>query len=369
MWSTGSEGFRRGPDQASLVVCLWSIAMFFPAIGGVERPFRVPRSPGAAGRCRRHGLGLLVLLVAPGGGLPGAGAAPGFPGPGQGSPPAPLSRQAPGAAEIPLPSGLRWREDSRLGALFRQAGLEGTFVLFDPAQAQLIGSNRTRALTRFVPASTFKIANSLIGLSVGAVASVDTVLPYRSDAPPFSPAWERDMGLREAMVVSNVPIYQELARRIGLERMRQAVNRLDYGNRRIGDQVDSFWLRGPLAISAVEQTRFLARLASLSLPFPQRAQRAVHAITLVDRGPGWRLHAKTGWQNGPNPGVGWWVGWVETQGRFYPFALNLDIRQRSDGDARQRIGRAALALLGLVPPAPSAPPESGTTPPAVRSWG
>ena len=98
--------------------------MSCPAIGGVERPCRAPRSPGAAGRCRRHGLGLLVLLVAPGGVLAGAGAAPGFPGPGQGSPPAPLSRQASGAAEIPLPSGLRWREDPRLGALFRQAGLE-----------------------------------------------------------------------------------------------------------------------------------------------------------------------------------------------------------------------------------------------------
>lgn len=263
--------------------------------------------------------------------------------------------QAAGASEIPLPPGLRWREDPRLGALFRQAGLPGTFVLLDPSRAELIGTNRSRALTRYSPASTFKIPNSLIGLSVKAVDSVDTVLPYRSDAPPFSPAWEKDMGLREAIVVSNVPIYQELARRIGLERMREAVNRLDYGNREIGDQVDSFWLRGPLAISAVEQTRFLDRLASLALPFPRRAQRAVREITLVERGRGWRLHAKTGWQNGPNPGVGWWVGWVEKEGRPYAFALNVDIRQRSDADARQRIGRAALELLGLVPPAPAAP--------------
>jgi beta-lactamase class D len=72
------------------------------------------------------------------------------------------------------------------------------------------------------------------------VATVDTVLPYRSDAPPFSPAWEKDLGLREAIVVSNVPIYQELARRICLERIREAVNRLDYGNRNIGDRVDTF---------------------------------------------------------------------------------------------------------------------------------
>jgi beta-lactamase class D len=270
--------------------------------------------------------------------------------------PQPLPRPQP----LPLPADLRWWEEPRLAHLFRQAGMTGTFVLLDRGRAELIGTNRARALSRYTPASTFKIPNSLIGLSVGAVASVDTVLPYRSDAPPFDPAWVKDMGLREAIVVSNVPIYQELARRIGLERMRQAVNRLAYGNRAVGSAVDSFWLRGPLAISAVEQTRFLDRLARGVLPFPAEAQRAVRGITLVESGPGWALHAKTGWQNGPGPGVGWWVGWVERNGRAYPFALNLDIRQRADGAARQRLGRAALELLGVLPPSAAAA-ESGST--------
>jgi beta-lactamase class D len=181
------------------------------------------------------------------------------------------------------------------------------------------------------------------------VASVDEVLPYRSNDPPFSPAWEKDMGLRQAMVVSNVPIYQELARRIGLERMRQGVVKLGYGNEQIGTQVDRFWLRGPLAISAVEQTLFLNRLARKQLPFPIPAQRAVAAITVVERGEGWVLHAKTGWQNGPGAGVGWWVGWVERGGRVYPFALNLDLGGRADADLRLSLGRAALKATGVLP--------------------
>lgn len=162
-------------------------------------------------------------------------------------------------APLPLPSGLRWEDSPLLSQLFQQAGVTGTFVALS-GDGTLIGTNRPRALTRYVPASTFKIANSLIGLSVGAVATVDTVLPYRSEAPPFSPAWERDMGLREAIAVSNVPIYQELARRIGLARMREAVTRLDYGNRAVGQEVDTFWLRGPLAINAVEQTLSLIHI-------------------------------------------------------------------------------------------------------------
>jgi beta-lactamase class D len=244
---------------------------------------------------------------------------------------------------------LRWRQEPAVERLFRRAGKSGTFVLFDPDRGLMRGHDRHRAETRFTPASTFKIANSLIGLSVGAVASVDEVLPYRSNDPPFSPAWEKDMGLRQAMVVSNVPIYQELARRIGLERMRQGVVKLGYGNEQIGTQVDRFWLRGPLAISAVEQTLFLSRLARKQLPFPVPAQRAVAAITVVERGEGWVLHAKTGWQNGPGAGVGWWVGWVERGGRVYPFALNLDLGGRADADLRLSLGRAALKATGVLP--------------------
>jgi len=307
-------------------------------------------------------LGLLLgLLVLVGGAVPavraesGGATAASSPAPSDSSP-APFTAPL---APLPLPAGLRWREEPRLADLFRRAGRSGTFVLLDARRGELVGTNRARALTRYTPASTFKIPNSLIGLSVGAVTSLDSVLPYRSDAPPFSPAWEKDMGLREAMVVSNVPIYQELARRIGLARMREAVNRLDYGNRQIGSVVDTFWLRGPLAISAVEQTRFLDRLARQLLPFPLQAQRAVREITLVEQGPGWELHAKTGWQNGPNPGVGWWVGWVEKGGRTVPFALNLDIHQRSDGEFRQRLGRSALELLGVLPPSPSLPSPAG----------
>jgi beta-lactamase class D len=41
---------------------------------------------------------------------------------------------------------------------------------------------------------------------------------------------------------------------------------MDYGNTEIGTAVDTFWLPGPLKISAVEQTRFLAKLAQDALP-------------------------------------------------------------------------------------------------------
>ena len=68
------------------------------------------------------------------------------------------------------------------------------------------------------------------------------------------------MNLRNAMQASNVPVFQELARRIGLERIREHVRKIGYGSSEIGQVVDKFWLEGPLAISAIEQVEFLGRL-------------------------------------------------------------------------------------------------------------
>lgn len=240
-----------------------------------------------------------------------------------------------------------WEESPEMRSLFEAAGVDGTFVLYEVAADRYVGHNRIRAETSFVPASTFKIANTLIGLSVGAVESVDEVLPYGGRPQAFR-SWERDMSLREAIAMSNVAIYQELARRIGLARMQAGVSRIDYGNADIGSVVDNFWLAGPLEISAAEQTRFLADLALQDLPFPKAIQDSVSEIILVDEGEGWTLHGKTGWENAPEPGTGWWVGWVRRDSKVYPFALNIDIRQASDAGKRVELGRACLTSLGIL---------------------
>ena len=253
------------------------------------------------------------------------------------------------AAEPSAAPAATWREEPALAALFREAGVRGTFVLLDETRGELRGSNRARAEQRFEPASSFKVANALIGLSLGAVKDVDEVIPYTGDANPLMREWLEPMGLRGGMRVSNVPLYQELARRIGLKRMREAIQRLHYGNEQIGDDVTTFWLRGPLEISAVEQIRFLSGLAHQSLPFPRRAQRLVGEITQLDSGPGWSLHAKTGWQNGPGAGVGWWVGWVRRGDQITPFALNIDMIGPEDARKREPLGSRSLQVLGILP--------------------
>lgn len=240
-----------------------------------------------------------------------------------------------------------WMQSAQLDQLFRKAGVTGTLVLHDVSNNLYTVHDRQRAETRFIPASTFKIPNALIGLATGTVASVDDVLPY-GGKPTARPEWAHDMSLRDAIKISNVPVFQGMARRIGLSAMQANLRKLNYGNMDPGATVDTFWLAGPLKISAVEQTTFLEKLAQDQLPLPKSAMAAVRDIT---RQPGADdLHAKTGWGRGPSPDVdlGWWVGWIVKEGKLYAFALNIDI---PDGATDQRVslGRAALASLGLLP--------------------
>ena len=243
--------------------------------------------------------------------------------------------------------GASFKEAPELGRLFKEQNIAGTFVLYDVAAETMFVWNEARAKQRFIPASTFKIANSLIGLDVGAVKDVDEVLPYGGKPQPRK-EWEHDMGLRGAIKISNVPVYQELARRIGLERMREGVKKLGYGNMEIGNVVDRFWLDGPLAISAVEQTEFLHRLVSGSLSINVNAVRAVKEITLLERTGTYELHGKTGWSIATKPQIGWWVGWVERENKVFLFALNIDMLSDEDAAKRLSIGRECLGVLGKL---------------------
>jgi beta-lactamase class D OXA-50 len=240
-----------------------------------------------------------------------------------------------------------YREVSELAEVFKGNAVTGTFVLFDREADTIFVWNEARAKERFAPASTFKVANSLIGLDVGAVKDVDEVLPYGGNPQPFK-AWEHDMNLRDAIKASNVAIYQELARRIGMERMRAGVKKLEYGNTEIGEVVDRFWLDGPLAISAVEQAEFLSRLVDRKLSVSAEAVRSVKEITLLEKTDTYELHGKTGWLFDKKQQLGWWVGWIERAGKTYPFALNIDIVTDDDAANRVRIGQECLKALGKL---------------------
>jgi beta-lactamase class D len=243
-------------------------------------------------------------------------------------------------------AALGTEERADLAGIFQEHGVVGTFVLYDVASDRLTLVDRARAERRYVPASTFKVANSLIALETGVVKDENEIIPYGGKPQPFK-AWEKDMPMREAIAASAVPIYQEIARRVGLERYRLWLDRLDYGNGQTGDALETFWLDGPLEISAIEQARFVARLAQNKLPVSPRSQTIAQRIIRLESANGRVLYGKTGWRFSSTPQLGWWTGWVEREERILAFALNIDMPVPDDAKKRVLIGKAVLGKLGV----------------------
>mgnify|MGYP003592383153 FL=1 len=238
--------------------------------------------------------------------------------------------------------------NQKIEEIFSKADTNATFVFYDMQKEKLVIHNQARAQKRYTPASTFKIANSLIGLETKTVKSVDEPLPYIGPENPFIASWKEDMGLRKAITISNVPIYQELARRIGFERMKHYLKSFEYGNADTGEIIDRFWLDGPLEISTLEQVEFLKKLVKEELPVSKEAQKDVRQILLLESADDYKLYGKTGWQNAPGNGIGWFVGWIENSHGSYVFALNMDMTGANDAPKRISLTKDCLFALGLL---------------------
>ena len=115
---------------------------------------------------------------------------------------------------------------------FEEQNVRGTFVLFEPANDRYLILDPARAKQGFIPASTFKIPNALIGLEVGSIGDENEVFHWDGKPNP-RPEWERDQTLATGMRYSVVWMFQEVARRTGKERMKDWLTKLDYGNRDI----------------------------------------------------------------------------------------------------------------------------------------
>jgi beta-lactamase class D len=243
--------------------------------------------------------------------------------------------------------GAHQTSNDRFAAAFTAAGVTGTCILYDLEDGIPIGHRPDRWDSAYIPASTFKIPNSLISLETGVIANEHTVIPWDSVQRPIA-AWNQDHTMASAFKASTVWFYQELARRIGTQRMQHYLDTMAYGNRTRGGAIDEFWLDGGLRISPRQQVEFLVKLHRGALPFSATTMATVREIMVQERTDRYTLRAKTGWADSVTPGVGWYVGYVESGRRVVFFATEIDVRDRKDLPARAQVTRTILHQLGLI---------------------
>lgn len=232
------------------------------------------------------------------------------------------------------------------------ANVSGAVLIYDEEANQYFSNDFNWSNKGQLPASTFKIPNSIIALETGVVANDSTLFKWNGKQRAFK-VWEQDLIFRNAFKYSCVPCYQEVARKIGVNRMKNYLEKLDYGNIQFDSTtIDNFWLTGPSTITPFQEIDFLKRFYHAKLPISKRTENLVKSIMVLERKPNHILSGKTGWSINDDINNGWFVGYLETKSKVYFFATNIQPSPTLNMDLfpqiRKTVTRQAFQALKVV---------------------
>ena len=235
-----------------------------------------------------------------------------------------------------------------LSKRFFDLGTVGTFVAYKVDDYLIIASDKVRSGEGRLPASTFKVANSVIALETGVVEDPDKDVFKWDGVTRSIEAWNKDHTLRSAIAASAVPVYQEIARRIGAERMQKYLDLFDYGNHDIGGGIDQFWLSGNLRIDPVQQIDFIDRMRRGVLPVGKRSQELPCNILPTAKVGDATIRFKSGLLGAEQGALGWMVGWAEKGNQQTVFAMNMDCKNQDQIAARMTVVQQCLADIVAI---------------------
>jgi len=226
---------------------------------------------------------------------------------------------------------------TELQTIIDSANLEGAILIYDLEADKYYSNDFERSKNGKLPASTFKIPNSIIALETGTVENDSTLFKWNGEKRSLK-NWEQDLIFRDAFHFSCVPCYQEVARSIGVKNMTEYLDKLEYEDMKVDStNIDLFWLEGESQISQFQQVDFLKRFYQSELPISERTETIMKRMMVMEDNDDYKLSGKTGWsiRNGNNNG--WFVGSVEHQNKIYFFATNVEPNKDFDMNLFPRI--------------------------------
>lgn len=236
--------------------------------------------------------------------------------------------------------------DLELENIFKSKNIDGTIVIESLNTKKIYIYNDKRAEILLSPASTFKIPHTLIALNEGII-NADSVIFWDKTDKGMA-LWNKNQTLQSAFKVSCVWCYKEFTSKIGIEKYKNYLKNLDYGNETIGSDVSDFWLDGSLKITTFEQIKFLRRLYKNDLPFKIEHINTLKQIMIEEKNENYILSAKSGWNTRFESESGWYVGFIETKDDVWFFATNLITYGQKDLPLRKEITIEALKIKGII---------------------
>lgn len=232
------------------------------------------------------------------------------------------------------------------------ANLKGSILVYDFKREIYKSNDFGWAKKSHLPASTFKIPNSIIGLEMGILKNDSTLFKWNGEQRRLD-VWEQDLSLKDAFHYSCVPCYQELAREIGVKQMEKYIDEFSYGDIKVDStNLDFFWLQGDSKINQNQQIDFLRRFYLSELPIKRKTDDIMKRMMIIKQNENYVLRGKTGWSITNDINNAWFVGYVETKENVYFFATNVEPMPKFDmndfPEARKMVTYKALKEQGVL---------------------
>lgn len=233
-------------------------------------------------------------------------------------------------------------EDYKIDNLYRSNTINGS-ILIESMDGKVEYQHNVNDKEAFIPASTFKIPNTLIILEEGLIKGSSEIIQWDGKERDYA-LWNKDQTLKSAFQDSCVWCYQRYARKIGDKKYHNYLQRFDYGNLLTGTDIARFWLDGDLRVSVKGQVKFLRKVYFEELPVEKRHIKTLKNIMLSDETENYKIWSKTGWSGKD----GWYVGYLVTNNQTWFFANHIEIKSKSDLNLRKKLTMEAFKILNII---------------------
>ncbi len=236
---------------------------------------------------------------------------------------------------------------NKIEEIFKEYNIEGTIVIKALNKNIQYIYNEQRAKKALLPASTFKIPNSLIILNEKLLKDENEIVKW-DNKKRFLEVWNKDQTLKTAFKYSCVWCYQKYSKEISIDKYKYYLKQFNYGNKKVGKSSYDFWLQGDIKISALEQIEFLKNLYLENLPVEKKYINIVKNIMIEEKAKEYILSSKTGWATFPKEKHGWYVGYIQTKEEVWFFATNLLISDFNKLSLRKELTFKVFKTLGII---------------------
>lgn len=239
---------------------------------------------------------------------------------------------------------------------FEDCNIKGSITIYDLKKKKWISSDMIDSNYPTLPASTFKIINTLIALETNVATGEEQIIkwPGSTDTVKYGyrPDIYHDISMKEAFKLSAGWAYVEMAKVIGKERYKKYLKASHYGNVDLSVNDDDFWNFGNFAISPINQIEILRGVYEETLPFKKSSFKILKEMMIETKTKTYTIRAKTGWTRDKGKDTGWWIGYVERKDNVYFFATRL-LKDRTDtninfGKCRKEITVKILKELHIL---------------------